>query len=138
MVGADRYRNPDDELPADFDVTREDHYAALEQAVQATEFVVQLRQCLDYTLKAFNASVVTDDKVKLLERGKGSICLSPLEPQPNLSIFPTSRRSGFCLKETHFRQEISRKSENRRSFLEFSEETTVSRIGPISMSPTSI
>ena len=30
VVGANRYRNPDDDLPADFDVRREEYYAALD------------------------------------------------------------------------------------------------------------
>ena len=31
VVGADRYRNPDDDLPSDFEVKRDEYYAELKQ-----------------------------------------------------------------------------------------------------------
>ncbi len=43
VAGADRYRNPDDDLPADFDVKRDDYYAELKQPQAAAEFVAGLK-----------------------------------------------------------------------------------------------
>ena len=38
VSGGNRWRNPDDDLPGDFDTAREVHYAALRQPVDPTEF----------------------------------------------------------------------------------------------------
>ena len=37
VVGADRYRNPDDDLPSDFEVKRDEYYAELKQPAGAEE-----------------------------------------------------------------------------------------------------
>lgn len=42
--GADRFRNPDDDLPADFAQRRDTYYAALNQPQEAEVFLSQLRQ----------------------------------------------------------------------------------------------
>lgn len=41
VVDADRYRNPDDDLPQDFDANRENYYRDLGQTTDATAFVSQ-------------------------------------------------------------------------------------------------
>jgi hypothetical protein len=43
VEGGSRWRNPEDDLPGDFDDTREVHYAALRQPTDPTAFVDQLR-----------------------------------------------------------------------------------------------
>jgi len=113
VVGADRYRNPDDDLPTDFEVNREEYYAAIKQPEQAVEFVAELKQAMATSLESFNATILRNDKVKLVERRKNKICLTPLEPQPepkNLSFLKTevSRRWPMTslldvLKETDLR-----------------------------------
>jgi len=45
VVGADRFRNPDDDLPADFAERREACYAALDQPRDAEAFIARLRDC---------------------------------------------------------------------------------------------
>ncbi len=39
VVGADRYRNPDEDLPQDFDAKRESYYDDLGQPREADEFM---------------------------------------------------------------------------------------------------
>ncbi|MGX1818017.1 DUF4158 domain-containing protein [Streptomyces albidoflavus] len=43
VVGANRWRNPEDDLPADFEDNRDVHYAALGQPQDAGEFITALR-----------------------------------------------------------------------------------------------
>ena len=43
VVGAGKWRNPDDDLPADFDQRRTDHYRALRQPLDPAEFIGDLR-----------------------------------------------------------------------------------------------
>jgi hypothetical protein len=38
VVGANRYRNPEEDLPADFDIQRETYYQALNKPTDASEF----------------------------------------------------------------------------------------------------
>jgi hypothetical protein len=42
--GANRWRNPEDDLPGDFDTAREVHYAAIRQPLAPTEFITGLQQ----------------------------------------------------------------------------------------------
>ena len=44
VVGADRWRNPDEDLPADFEARRAEHYAALRKPLDPTAFIDQLRE----------------------------------------------------------------------------------------------
>ena len=46
VVGADRYRNPDEDLPADFEARRGPYYEALGQPRDADAFVAGLQQSL--------------------------------------------------------------------------------------------
>lgn len=39
VVGADRYRNPDEDLPIDFEERRKENYKALKQPLDAEEFI---------------------------------------------------------------------------------------------------
>lgn len=39
MVGADRWRNPDEDLPRDFEHRRSEHYAALCKPLDPTVFI---------------------------------------------------------------------------------------------------
>jgi TnpA family transposase len=43
VVGAQRWGNPDDDLPADFEFHRDIHYAALRQPLDASSFVADLK-----------------------------------------------------------------------------------------------
>ena len=57
VKGAHRFRNPDEDLPQDFDVRRDEYYAALKQPREARVFVEELRHKMETALAAFNASL---------------------------------------------------------------------------------
>ena len=84
VQGAQRFQNPDEDLPQDFGPRREEYYGALEQPVEAQTFVATLRTKLETALAAFDADFPHNPKVKLLtsKKGKGRIVLSPSEPLP--------------------------------------------------------
>jgi Tn3 transposase DDE domain len=82
VAGADRFRNPDDDLPADFDVQRTTYYAALQQPESADDFIAGVRQAMEDSLSRFNDGLPKNPKVTLREQGKNRIKLSPLDPQP--------------------------------------------------------
>jgi TnpA family transposase len=84
VQGAHRFRDPNEDLPQDFDARRDEYYAALEQPREARVFVDELRRKMETALAAFNASLPANAKVKLVttKKGKGRICLTPLDEQP--------------------------------------------------------
>ena len=82
--GADRFRNPDEDLPEDFDARREEYYAAIGQPRDAKSFVETLRGKVDGALAALDASLPNNSKVVIAatKRGKARISLTPLDEQP--------------------------------------------------------
>jgi len=82
VVGADRYRNPDEDLPGDFEDRRPDYYGLLDQPMDAGEFIARVKKDMDRTLFELNAGMPRNKKVSLRTNHKNRICLSPLEPQP--------------------------------------------------------
>ena len=54
VVGADRYRNPDEDLPADFEAQRAAYYAALQHPQDAETFVAGLQQEMREALAIFD------------------------------------------------------------------------------------
>jgi hypothetical protein len=84
VEGAHRFRNPDEDLPQDFDVRRGEYYAAIEQPLDAGAFVDNVRSKMEAALVALDATLPTNIKVKLVttRKGKGRIGLTPLDEQP--------------------------------------------------------
>ena len=82
VVGADRYRNPDDDVPQDFAVRRSTYYAALKLPTQAADFIQQVQQEMRDELAALDRSLPRNADVTILPKAKGWIKLSPLAPQP--------------------------------------------------------
>lgn len=71
VVGADRYRNPEQDLPGDFDAQRTVYYQALQQPVDVEVFINGLQQQMKQSLAAFNDTLSSNPKVKLLEKQNG-------------------------------------------------------------------
>ena len=82
VVGADKYRNPDRDLPADFDAKREEYYQALSVPREVKAFVETLQQEMIQALSSFDrARPMISDQVRLLPKKGGWIHLSPLKRQ---------------------------------------------------------
>ncbi|MDQ5851937.1 MAG: Tn3 family transposase, partial [Chloroflexota bacterium] len=82
VVGASRFRNPDDDLPTDFSTQRDTYYAALSQPRNADAFIAKLQQELMAALEALNKELPANPHVKILRKPKGHIKVAPLDPQP--------------------------------------------------------
>lgn len=81
VVGANRYRNPDEDLPADFEVRREENYKALNQPLDAESFINSLKQAMREGLERLDTGMSKNQKVRITDKGNGWITLSPLESQ---------------------------------------------------------
>lgn len=81
-MGADRYRNPDDDLPRDFDIRRDSYYSGLNLTPDARTFTCAIRLELEQELLLLNADIPGNDKVRLLWRGENRISITPFKPAP--------------------------------------------------------
>lgn len=83
VEGANRYRNPDNDLPTDWSAKRDTYYEALKRSTDADKFIQGLKEDMRKALNSLNAAMHRiSNKVKLLPNRKKPICLSPLDPQP--------------------------------------------------------
>jgi TnpA family transposase len=88
VVGANRYRNPDEDLPTDFEVQREQYYAALSLPLDAENFIAGVQREMSAALALLDRGLPKNPDVKILQKRRGWIALSPLTavPEPvNLS-----------------------------------------------------
>ena len=82
MVGANRYRNPEDDWPTDFEVKRDNDYEALRLPLDANLSIANLQQEMREALDRLNQGLPKNPEVQILSKAKGWIALSPLEAQP--------------------------------------------------------
>lgn len=82
VVGADRWRNPDEDLPIDFETRRVEHYGELRKPLDAGVFIDQLRAEMTGELAALDEAVDDLDWVEIAERKAGAIKLSAPEASP--------------------------------------------------------
>lgn len=82
VEGADRFRNPDEDLPSDFNSRRSDYYTALNQPQDADQFIGTLQHTMQEALAQFDGRLPANDKIKLKHYGKKRINVTPFDPQP--------------------------------------------------------
>jgi hypothetical protein len=84
VAGANRWRNPEDDLPADFELNRDVHYDALRQPLDATAFVAELQRRHRAALSHLNDALAngTADGVRISNRhGEPWITVPAIEKQ---------------------------------------------------------
>ncbi|SHK42077.1 Tn3 family transposase [Tepidibacter formicigenes] len=83
VIGADRYRNPDEDLPIDFENRREEHYKALKQPLNSEAFISSIKDAMYNGLTKLDIGMPKNPKVRLsIKNNKGWITVSPSDPQP--------------------------------------------------------
>ncbi len=83
VVGAERFRNPDDDLPTDFSERRALCYERLGLPLAADAFVEKLRSEMTTALERLDRDMPKNPHVRVdARRKKTPIIVSPLEPQP--------------------------------------------------------
>lgn len=82
VEGADRYRNPEEDLPSDFEIERDQYYEALRLPLDADSFIAGLRREMQAALQTLDQGLPKNPHLRVLPKGKGWIALSPLEAQP--------------------------------------------------------
>lgn len=113
VEGADRYRNPDEDVPADFGEKREEYYDAFTLPLQVEAFVETVKRAMEEALQMFNDTLPANPAVTILSKGGGWIRVSPLSKQKepaNLHYLKNQIKQGWwmtslldVIKEVDFR-----------------------------------
>lgn len=82
VVGANRYRNPDEDLPTDFDQHRQIYYQALTLPEDVETFISDLQQRMASGLEKLDKGMPKNPDVTLIGKSQGLIRLRPFEPAP--------------------------------------------------------
>ncbi len=80
VVGANRYRNPDEDLPTDFELDRQVYYQALTLPENVETFISNLQQQMAEGLEKLDKGMPNNSDVTIIGKGKGLIRLSPFAP----------------------------------------------------------
>jgi TnpA family transposase len=80
--GADRYRNPDEDLPGDFRENREHYYQALNLPNDPKSFIENMKKAMFAGLLTLNEGMPRNTKVRVLQRGPHRLSVTPLDAQP--------------------------------------------------------
>ncbi len=80
VVGADRYRNPDDDVPRDFETRRAQYYQELAQPADAADFLDKMKSDLAAALGRLNMALPRQSLVRLRSTGEKRISVTPLSP----------------------------------------------------------
>ena len=84
VVGANRYRNPDDDLPTDFESKRQIYYQALTLPEDVETFISGLQQQMESGLEKLDQGMPKNKGVAILSKGdKSLIRLSPFDAAPD-------------------------------------------------------
>ncbi len=84
VVGANRYRNPDDDLPTDFETKRQIYYQALTLPEDVETFISGLQQQMESGLEKLDKGMPKNKGVAIGGKGnKGLIRLSPFDALPD-------------------------------------------------------
>ena len=83
VVGANRYRNPDDDVPADFEAQRTPYYQALNLPLEADRFIADLQAEMRQALHTLDAGLPTNALVRIGLKRAGWITVTPLDAQPD-------------------------------------------------------
>ena len=137
IVGSRRYRDPEEDLPGDFEELKAAYYEDLGIPLDAKAFTTALREELTRYLKALNRGMPKNPKVKILrKKGEYRISISPMGPQTdpdNLAILKREMNQRWwgtslldVLKETDLRVGFTKsfRSGTERSRMD---ETTLQR-----------
>ena len=82
VVGGRRYRDPEEDLPQDFEVRRAAYYAELGIPTDAKAFTETVRKELQKALQDFDEGLPSNPNVKILPKKNGWIALSPYDALP--------------------------------------------------------
>ena len=82
VVGADSWRNPDEDLPADFEQRRSENYGELRKSLDPSVFISDLRSEMTAALDDLNTAIPDLEWLDITDRASGAITLSKYAAAP--------------------------------------------------------
>lgn len=82
VVGANRYRNPDEDLPTDFEQYRQVYYQTLTLPENVETFISDLQQKMASGLERLDRGMPKNPDVRIIGQNQGLIRLRPFNPAP--------------------------------------------------------
>ncbi|PTA66342.1 Tn3 family transposase [Deinococcus arcticus] len=89
VIGADKYRDPDKDLPQDFEARKESYFQALRQPQEVDTFVQGLEQQLKDALVMLHDGLPKNPGVRVVARDGGRFVVTPLTRQPDPPFYDT-------------------------------------------------
>ncbi|MED3330298.1 Tn3 family transposase [Bacillus thuringiensis] len=141
IEGANRYRNPDEDLPQDFEENKEEYFQALKVPLDVEPFISDIMQIMKNKLNMLHEGLESGSNTKVVitsKNNKGWLKVTPLDKQvvpPHLPMIKQEIRDRWSninlldlLKETDFHTGFTKhfKTTADRSIL--SEETVQRRL----------
>ena len=81
IEGTNKYRNPEKDLPQDYDNNKDFYYELLNKPQNASEFIRELKELLNKQLFNFNDYLKNSQKVKVLTKPEGHIYVAKSKAQ---------------------------------------------------------
>ena len=83
VTGSSKHKNPDKDLPQDFEERKEEYFASLNLPVDSEEFAHDLQSSMESNLDLLNKDIVKNPNVEISTNKKGNskIILTPLKAQ---------------------------------------------------------
>lgn len=82
VEGALRYRDPEEDLPKDFDQRRDDYYTALDQPRDADAFILKVQTEMQHWLDTLDRGLPKNTGVQISNKRGGWIHVTPFTPLP--------------------------------------------------------
>jgi len=92
VEGGYHYRNPDEDMPKDWENKREYYYNEIKAKLNADDFIDPLKDFLEKNLRQLNDTILSNEKVKILDKNGGHIKLTPYEAQKEPANIKTLKR----------------------------------------------
>ncbi len=84
VEGGRRYRNPEEDLPQDFEARKAFYYAELGIPMDGKAYLRAIREEMTQALESLNCSLPSNPKVKMVfKKGSHRFCVSPFEALPD-------------------------------------------------------
>jgi len=81
IKNASKHRNPDEDLPSNFDDKPEIYFNTLQLPLDVDTFIQNLKKQLRKALTLLNKNILSNNKVKIVDKKGGRIVVMPLRPQ---------------------------------------------------------
>lgn len=83
VSGANKYKNPDEDMPSDFEDKRPEYYKILNKTQDVDNFIKELQKNMSEVLSAFDLNIKNNKKVSIVKKNeKFRISISQSEQQP--------------------------------------------------------